>query len=76
LFAVSGVPPVVLCPIALALSKFQYAIRPVVTSVAGAADAAEYVKPTKVTAHAREKTGIRRRMHCAKEILFDCITTA
>ena len=41
LFAISGVPPVVLWPITAELSKFQYATRPVVTSAAAAADAAE-----------------------------------
>jgi hypothetical protein len=57
----------VLWPIALALLKFQYATSPVVTSVVGAADTAEYLKPTNVAAHRSEKTGIRRRMHFAKD---------
>jgi hypothetical protein len=74
LFAVSGVPPVVLCPMALALSKFQYATSPVVTSAVGVAEAAEYEKPTNVAVHTREKTGIRRRMQCATESLLDGIT--
>jgi hypothetical protein len=74
LFAVSGVPPVVLCPIALALLKFQYATSPVVTSAVEDAEATEYEKPTNVAVHTREKTGIRRRIQCAMESLLDGIT--
>jgi hypothetical protein len=58
----------VLWPIAFALLKFQYATSPVVTSVVGAADTAEYLKPTNVVEHRSEKTGIRRRMLFAKEV--------
>jgi hypothetical protein len=64
----------VLCPIALALLKFQYATSPVVTSAVEDAEATEYEKPTNVAVHTREKTGISRRMQRAIESLLDSIT--
>lgn len=67
LFATNGVPPVVLCPIAFASSKFQYATNPVVTSTEGTAAADELVNATKDDATSSENAGIIRRIEIAHD---------